>query len=280
MHVAAADLAQVHDGGIAEAAVAVLDGGAADQNGVGQGLLAGLAGDIQNQVLVVGGFQLLHGVIQIGDVLSPNAQNNAILLGNLVHSLPVGGGSAVQNGLGVLHGSQSGLGALHIPALQNQVPAGSQRLLSQSGVSGGIGALVADENGLHIHPLADTLVVDLGHVGQLLVDLRLGHRGGDGHGVQVLVDQGLLMTEQDGLAAQLVILTEGNGLHSGGSGLVQHCLCVVREVGALINGNSALSHLHAECHTGGAAALLTVLLGRQLKNVQTFQSHDMYPPSA
>ena len=98
--------------------------------------------------------------------------------------------------------------------------------------------------------------------------------------IQILVNQGLLVTEHNGLAAQLVILTEGNGLHSGGSGLVQHCLCVLREVGALINRNRALGHLHAECHTGGAAALLTVLLRRQLKNVQTFQSHDMYPPSA
>ena len=273
-------LGNVHDGGITEAAVAVLQGGAADQNGVGQGLLGGLAGDIQNQVLVAGGFQLLYGVVQVGDVLGPNAQNHTGVLGDLVHCLPVVGGSAVQDGLAVLADSQSSLGAVYIPALQDQIPAGSGSLLHQLGVGSGIVAGVADKDGLHVHTLADTLVVNLGHFSQLGVHGGIVHAGAHGNGEQVLVYQGLLVTEQHGLAAQLVILTEGNGLHGGRSLLVQHCLCVVREVGALIDCDGALCHLHAECHTGGAAALLTVLLRRQLKNVQTFQSHDMYPPSA
>ena len=267
MHIAAADLGEVHDGGIAEAPVAVLQSGAADEDGIGQGLLGILAGDIQNQVLVAGGLQLLHGVVEVSQGLGPNAQNHTGFLGHSVHSLPVGGGSAVQDGLAVLHLGQSGLGTVYIPALQDQIPAGSGGLLGQSRVGGGIGALVADENGLHVHPLTDTLIVDLGQSGQLGVHLGIAHSGGDGDGVQVLVDQGLLVTEQNSLAAQLVILTEGNGLHGGRGLLVEHCLCVVREVGALIDGDGALGHLHAECHTGGAAALLTVLLRRQLKNI-------------
>ena len=67
MVIAAGNAAYVDDGGIAEAAVAILDGGAAHQNGIGQRLLGGLAGDVQHQILVAGGFQLLHGVVQVGD---------------------------------------------------------------------------------------------------------------------------------------------------------------------------------------------------------------------
>ena len=80
-------------------------------------------------------------------------------------------------------------------------------------------------------------------------------------------------------AAQLQAVANGNGLHGGCGLLVQHGLCVIREVRALIDGDGALGDLHAESHTGGAAALLTVLLGGQLKDVQTFQCHNLYPPS-
>ena len=277
MVIAAGDTADVDDGGIAEAAVAILDGGTAHQNSVGQSLLGGLAGDVQHQVLVAGGFQLLHGVVQVGEVVGVNAQNNTRLLGDSVHSLVVFGGSAVQDDV-LARDCQSSLGALHIPALQNQVTAGSSGLLDQFRVDGGIGLLVGDENELNVHSLADTLVVNLLQLGQLLVGVLSGHAGADGNCVQVLVDQGLLVTIEDSLAAQLVV-ADGDGLHGRRSLLVEHRLCVVREVRALVDGDSALRHLHTECHAGGAAALLTVLLRRQLKNVKTFQSHCMYPPS-
>ena len=277
MVIAAGNAAYVDDGGIAEAAVAILDGSAAHQNGVGQRLLGGLAGDVQHQVLVAGGFQLLHGVVQVGDGVGVNAQNNTGLLGDSVHSLIVFRGSAVENDV-LARDCQSSLGALHIPALQDQVTAGSSGLLDQLRVDSGIGLLVGDENELNVHSLADTLVVNLLQVGQLLVGFLSGHAGADGNCVQVLVDQSLLVTEEDSLAAQLVI-ADGDGLHGRRGLLVEHRLRVVREVGALVDGHSTLRHLHAECHTGGAAALLTVLLRRQLKNVKTFQSHCMYPPS-
>ena len=277
MVIAAGDTGDVDDGGIAEAAVAILDGSAAHQNGVGQRLLGGLAGDVQHQILVAGGFQLLHGVVQVGDGVGVNAQNNTGLLGDSVHSLVVVRGSAVENDV-LARDCQSSLGALHIPALQNQVTAGSSGLLDQLRVDSGIGLLVGNENELNVHSLADTLVVNLLQVGQLLVGFLGGHAGADGNCVQVLVDQSLLVTEEDSLAAQLVI-ADGDGLHGRRGLLVEHRLRVVREVGALVDGHSTLRHLHAECHTGGAAALLTVLLRRQLKNVKTFQSHCMYPPS-
>ena len=130
--------------------------------------------------------------------------------------------------------------------------------------------MALDVDKFHVHPLADTLVVHLCHVSQLGIHLGGIHVGADGNGEQVLVHQGLLMTEQHGLAAQLQVITDGNGLHGRCSLLVEHCLCVVREIRALVDGHCALSHLHAECHTGGVAALLTVLLRRQLKNVKTF----------
>ena len=42
-------------------------------------------------------------------------------------------------------------------------------------------------------------------------------------------------------------------------------------MGALLDGESAGSHLHGEGHTGGVAAVLAVGFGGELKNVKTFQ---------
>ena len=90
------------------------------------------------------------------------------------------------------------------------------------------------------------------------------------------------MPEQDSFAAQLVGVGAGahlQGLHGRCSGLGQLCHGVRIEIGALIQGQSTLGDLHTEGHTGGAAALLTVLFGRQLKNIKTFESHSCVPPS-
>ena len=271
--IALGDLGQIDDGGVAEAPVAVLQGGPADQHGVGQRFLGVLAGDIQHQILVARCFQLLDGVVQVGQILRPHAQRHAGFGGNFVHFFPVLGGRTVQNGLAVLADVQRRLGAGRIPALQNQRPAGGRCLFHQMGVSRGIIALVGAQNELDVHSLADSLIIDLRHIRQLGVHGGVVHAGAHVHRIQVLVDQSLLVTEQHRFAAQLVILADGDGLHGRCGLLVEDRLRIVREIRALIDGNSALSHLHAECHTGGAAALLTVLLRRQLKNVKTFQSH-------
>ena len=44
---------------------------------------------------IAGAFQLLHGVVQVGEVLGPHAQGHARLSSDGVHGLPVVGGSAV-----------------------------------------------------------------------------------------------------------------------------------------------------------------------------------------
>ena len=77
-------------------------------------------------------------------------------------------------------------------------------LLHQRGILLCIGTGIADEEELHVHPLADSLVVNLRHLGQLRVHFFVAHAGADGNRVQVLVDQRFFMTEQNGLAAQLV----------------------------------------------------------------------------
>ena len=267
VHIALGQLGNIDDGGVTEGAVAIHQRGAADQTGICQSLLGGLASDIQNQVLVAGGFQLLNGVVQVGDVLSPHAQGHACLGGSCVHSFPVVGSCAVQDHI-LAGDSQSSLGALHIPALQDPSAAGCGSLLHQLCVDSGIVLGVGAQNELHIHSLADTLVVDLGHFSQLGVHFLVAHAGADGNRVQVLIDQSLLMTEQDCLAAQLMF-THRDGLHGRRRGLGEHRLCFFGEIGTLGDGHGALGHLHAECHTGGAAALLTVLLRRQLKNIKT-----------
>ncbi len=71
MLVMVAQDAKVYDGGIAEGPVAVLDGGAADENGVGKGFLDGARSDVEDQVLVAGLLKLGDGVVQLGEVRLP-----------------------------------------------------------------------------------------------------------------------------------------------------------------------------------------------------------------
>ena len=69
------------------------------------------------------------------------------------------------------------------------------------------------------------------------------------------------MTEHDGLAAELVA-GELDGLHGGCGGLGEEGDRLFGHVRALRDRERALRDLHAERHTRGAAAFLTVLLGR------------------
>ena len=192
-----------------------------------------------------------------------NAQNNTGLLGDSVHSLVVVRGSAVQNDV-LARDCQSSLGALHIPALQDQVTAGSSGLLDQLRVDSGIGLLVGDENELNVHSLADTLVVNLLQVSQYLICIL--HGIGYRYCVQVLAYEGLLMTGKNSLATHLEIANL-NGLHRRCSCLGELRDNVSSHVRALLDRKRTLSHLHAECHTGGNATFLTVGLRGHFKNI-------------
>ena len=122
-------------------------------------------------------------------------------------------------------------------------------------------AALADGDEFHVLALADTLVIDALELCDLCLDRSVVHLGVDRDGEQVAGDEGLLMTEQDRLAAELVA-GDLDGLHGRRSGLRQKRDGFRGHVRALGDGQRALCDLHAECHAGGAAAFLTILLGR------------------
>ena len=89
MLVVVAQNAEVYDRRIAERAVAVLDGGAADENGVCKRFLDGLGGHVENQVLVAGLLELSNDIMQLGKIRAVYAKHDACRSGDLVHSREV-----------------------------------------------------------------------------------------------------------------------------------------------------------------------------------------------
>ena len=276
--VAAGEGGYVDDGGIAEGPVAVLQSGAADLDGVGVGFLDGGGADFQDQVLVAGGLQLLHHVVEGLQAVGADAQQGLGAGGDGAHVGEIVGGSAVDDHVAAGGGLDAGLHGLHVGAAEDQGTAQGLGLGYQGGeVGGSLISAVADVDHFHVHPLADALVIHGGNVLQNLVLLGLIHAVADLDGVQRLADQGLLVAAEDRLAAQgqvahLVALHGGRGgLGQGGQGLGGH-------MGALLNGERAGGHLHGEGHAGGVAAVLAVGFGGELKNVKTFQCHGSGPP--
>ena len=274
--VARGQLGQIDDGGIAERAVAVLQRGAADEHGVGERLLDGLTGDVDDEVLVARGLELGDEVMQLGQAVGMDAEGHARLSGDGAHLLVVLRRGAVEDGLAVLADGKGLLRALGAGAVEDQGTARCGGLLDEVfPLAGGI-LLAADHDELDVLALADALIVDLLDVGQLLIGSGLVHAGADGNGEAVAVDKGLLVAEQDGLAAELDVIADRDGLHGRRSGLGELCLGFFGEVRAFIQSDGALCDLHAEGHAGGAAAFLTVFLGRELKDIQAFQCHCMF----
>ena len=265
MHIAPAQLGQIDDGGIPEGTVAVLQGGAAHQHGVGKGLLDGGAGHVDDQILVLQLLQRGHGVVDLGQVGALDAQHHTGLHSQGAHGLVVILVGAVQHGLGVADGGQRQLGVVHAVGIDDHGALSRGSLLAQLGQTCAVAAVVNQQE-LHILTLTDTLVIHGLHLGDLGIHSGVVHAGAQGHGKAVAVDEGLLMAHHDGLAAQLHA-AHLDGLHGRRGGLAQQGDGLVGHIGALLDGQSALSHLHAECHTGGDAALLAVLLGRQLENI-------------
>ena len=261
MLVMVAQDAKVDDGGIAEGPVAVLDGGAADEHGVCERLLDGGSGHVENEVLVAGLFKLCNGIVQLGQIRAADAQNEARRLGDLAHGCEVILVRAVQDGLVVLDGLDSGLGRLDVLGVDDD---GAVRqsgcLLAELDEFRAV-ACVVNEDALDHFTFADALVIDLLDALKTSLDRCVVHAGAQRGREQVAVDEGLLVAHHDGLAAELV-RADLNGLHGRRSGLGELCLGFFGHIRALGNGNSALCDLHAECHAGGAAAFLTVFLRR------------------
>lgn len=132
MLVMVAQDAKVYDGGIAEGPVAVLDGSAADENGVGKRFLDGRRGDVEDQVLVAGLLELGDGVVQLGEVLAADAQDEACCLGDLAHGGEVVLVGAVQDGLVILDGFDSRLGGVDVLGVDDDGAVRQSRCLLQS----------------------------------------------------------------------------------------------------------------------------------------------------
>ena len=265
MLIVVAQNAEVHDRRIAERAVAVLDGGAADENGVCKRFLDGLGGDVEDQVLVAGLLELGNDIMQLGEVRAVYAKHDACRSGDLVHGCEVILVGAVEDGLVVLAlGLDRRLGGVDVLGVDDDGAVADGRcLLDRARQTCRAVACVMDEDALYHLALADALVVDL--LDALDASFcRLSASSMQVHSVageKVAVDKGLLMTHHDGLAAELV-LADRDGLHGRRSGLGEKCDGLFGHVRALGDLNRALGDLHAERHTGGAAALFTVLLGR------------------
>ena len=198
--------------------------------------------------------------MQLVEVSALNAQNDAIGLGDLVHGLEVVLVDAVDDGLDVLDGLYGSLCGLCVGGLEDHAALEHGSLLCQLDKAGVIAA-VADGDEFDVLTFADTLIIDLLQLFDLCIDSRVVHLGADGNGEQVAGDERLFMTEQDGLAAELVT-GDLKGLHGRRSGLGQKRDGFRGHIRALGDGERALCDLHAERHAGGAAAFLTVLLGR------------------
>ena len=261
MLVVVAQNAEVHDRRIAERAVAVLDGGAADENGVCKRFLDGLGGDVEDQVLVAGLLELGNDIMQLGKIRAVHTKHDACRGGDLVHSREIILVCAVEDGLVVLDGLNRCLGGVDVLGVNDDgAVADGCCLLAELDKLRAV-ARVMDEDALYHLALADALVVDLLDALDALFDFRVVHAGAQRRCEEVAVDKGLLMTHHDGLAAELV-LADRDGLHGRRSGLRQKGDGLCGHIRTFGNFNGTLRDLHAERHTCGAAALFTVLLGR------------------
>ena len=258
--VTVAELREVDDGRITEGTVVVLDGGAADDDGVREGLLHGRAGDVDDEVLVAGLLESFDGVVQLFEGSALDAEDDARGGRDGVHVGVVVLVGAVQNGLDVLDRLDGGLRGVDVFGVEDDAALKRGGLFGQRDELVGI-ASVVDENGFDVLALTDALVVGLLHDVELRVDLGVVHAGAQILRKEVAGHEGLLMTEHDGLAAQLVA-GELDGLHGGCGGLGEEGDRLFGHVRALRDRERALRDLHAERHTRGAAAFLTVLLGR------------------
>ena len=261
MLVMVAQNAQIDNGGIAERAVAVLDGGAADEHSVCERLLDGGSGHVENEVLVAGLFECGNGIVQLGQIRAADAQNEARRLGDLVHVVEVVLVCAVQDGLAVLDGLDGSLRRLDVLGVDDDGAVGQSGCLFAQFDKLRAVACVVNEDALDHFALADTLVIDLPDALKTSLNSRIVHAGAQRGRKQVAVDEGLLMTHHNGLAAELV-RADRDGLHGRRGGLGQKGDRLFGHIRALGDGNSALCDLHAECHAGGAAAFLTVFLRR------------------
>ena len=214
--------------------------------------------------------------MELVQVLTADAQDDAGLGSQLVHGFVVGSVGAVEDDGHALDSGEGLLSQLNALDVQDQSAVIALGLLNESQVVlGGLVGAVSNADDLDAHTLADTIVVNGGNLLETLGGVV--HAVANGSAVQAAGNEGLLMTEENGLAAQLVV-AEGDGLHGRSSLLGEAGDSVRGEVGALIQGQSALSDLHAESHAGGAAAFFTVRLGGELKNIETFECHSFLPP--
>ena len=199
--------------------------------------------------------------MQLGQIRAADAQNDTGSLGDLVHGCEVVLVGTVQNGLVVLDRFDSSLGRLNVLRVDDDgAVSQSGCLLAQLNELCAVAGVV-NEHALDHFALADTLVIDLVDEGDPLFDRCVVHSGIQRGCEQVAVDEGLLVTHHDGLAAELM-RADLDGLHGRRGSLGQEGDGLFGHVRALGDGNSTLCNLHAECHTGGAAAFLTVFLRR------------------
>ena len=258
MLVVVAQNAEIDQRRITEGTVAVLDGGAADENCVCEGFLDGLGGNVENQVLVASLLQSGDGVVQLGQVCAMDAQNDTGSGCDGVHCLEVILVGAVEDGLVVLDCLDSCLCGVDVLGVDDDGTAfDGGCLLAQLDKLCAV-ACVVNEDALHHLALADALIVNLLDAFDARFDLRVVHAGAQRCCEQVAVDEGLLVTHHDGLAAELMF-ADRDGLHGRRGSFRQKSDRFFGHVGALCDFNGALGNLHAESHTCGAAALFTVL---------------------
>ena len=277
MHVARGDSSNVHDGRITEGAVVALDGSAANQNSFHVSFLGRSGGNVEHQVLVALAFKRSNGVVQAVQVVAEYTQNHAELGGQSVHVVQVVSLSAIQDGLASCANFQSSASSIGAAAVQDQGAAGLGSLLHQFYVS----ILVAFElkgQGLNVHTLGNTIVVNVFDGSPLLVEVSSGH----GNGEQVARNERLLVTIQNGFAAHAVLFstsTNFDGLHGRSSCLGELSQSFSRHMGAFVQANSTLGNLHSERHASGVAAFLAVSLRSQFEDIKTFESHGIPPTS-
>ena len=199
--------------------------------------------------------------MQLGQIRAADAQNEARRLGDLVHVVEVVLVCAVQDGLAVLDGLDGSLRRLDVLGVDDDGAVGQSGCLFAQFDKLRAVARVVNEDALDHFALADTLVIDLPDALKTSLNSRIVHAGAQRGCKQVAVDEGLLVTHHNGLAAELV-RADRDGLHGRRGGLGQKGDRLFGHIRALGDGNSALCDLHAECHAGGAAAFLTVFLRR------------------
>ena len=127
MAVARGQLGGVDQGRITEGAVVVLQAGAADAHGVGEGFLDGGAGHVEDQVLVAGGLNGGDGVVESVDVGGGDAQHDARVGGQLAGVGVVALIGGVQDHGQALDGLESLGGQVQILDVQESISASSMQ---------------------------------------------------------------------------------------------------------------------------------------------------------